>query len=97
MLQCSIGRCETRSAAHIADVQRNGGKLMIALQEFAFAPGMSLAARIGAALSDWISRRQRYRQVLRELRDYPAAELRELGIDPFRLETLARQAAGLRV
>jgi hypothetical protein len=69
---------------------------MIALQESALAPELSLAARLHTALSDWTRRRQRYRQLLRELRDYPTAELRELGIDPFRLETLARQAAGLR-
>ena len=69
---------------------------MIALQESAFAPGMSLAARVRAALFDWTRRRQKYRQILRELRDYSVAELRELGIDPFRLETLARQSAGLR-
>ena len=69
---------------------------MMALQESAFAPGMSLAARIHSALSDWTTRRKRYRQILRELRDFSAAELRELGIDPFRLEALARQAAGLR-
>ena len=69
---------------------------MIALQESWLAPGMSLAARIRAELSDWARRREKYRQLLRELRDYPVAELRELGIDPFRLETLARQAAGLR-
>jgi hypothetical protein len=70
---------------------------MIALQESALAPEMSLAARIRVALSDWTKRRQRYRQLLGELRDYRAAELRELGIDPFRLEALARKAAGLRL
>ena len=69
---------------------------MVALQESAFAPEISLAGRIRAALSDWRTRKQKYRQILRELRDFSAAELRELGIDPFRLETLARQAAGLR-
>ena len=69
---------------------------MVALQESAFAPEISLAARIRAALSDWRTRKQKYRQILRELRDFSAAELRELGIDPFRIETLARQAAGLR-
>ena len=69
---------------------------MIALQESALAPEISLAARLHRALSEWPNRRQRYRQLLRELRDYPAAELRELGIDPFRLEALARQAAGIR-
>ncbi len=69
---------------------------MIGLQESAFAPEISLAARIRAALSDWTKQRQKYRQILRELRDFSAAELRELGIDPFRLEILARQAAGLR-
>ncbi len=67
---------------------------MVAL-ELAYAPA-SLAARLRTALTDWTRRRQTYRRVLRELRDYPVSELNELGIDPFRLEPLARQAAGLR-
>ena len=70
---------------------------MIALQESALAPELSLAARLHRALSEWANRRQRYHQLRRELRDYPAAELHELGIDPFRLEALARQAAWLRL
>ena len=74
---------------------------MTALQESTFPAEISraessLVARLGSALADWSRRRQKYRQVLRELRDLHPAELRELGIDPFRLEALARQAAGLR-
>ena len=69
---------------------------MTALQESAYAPPFPLVARLRAALTDWAQRRQTYRRVLRELRDYPVSELNELGIDPFRLEPLARQAAGLR-
>ena len=69
---------------------------MIALQESAFAPDIPLIARVRSAVSDWARRRRKYRQILRELQDFSAAELTELGIDPFRLETLARQAAGLR-
>ena len=69
---------------------------MIALQESKFAPELPLAERVRSALSDWAARHRKYRQVLRELRDYSAGELLDLGIDPFRLESLARQAAGLR-
>ncbi|HWT31405.1 MAG TPA: hypothetical protein VN240_10320 [Propylenella sp.] len=69
---------------------------MIALQKSAFAWDVPLIARIRSTMSDWARRRQKYRQVLRELQDYSVAELTELGIDPFRLETLARQSAGLR-
>ena len=69
---------------------------MSALQESTFAPELPVAERVRSALSDWAARRRKYRQLLRELQDYSAAELCELGIDPFRLESLARQAAGLR-
>ena len=41
----------------------------------------------------WADRRRRYRQLVRELRGLSAAELMELGIDPFRLEEFAHAAA----
>jgi hypothetical protein len=53
----------------------------------------SSRAGIVARWCRWADRRRRYRRLVRELRGFSAAELMELGIDPFRVEEFARAAA----
>jgi len=53
----------------------------------------SSQAGVVAMWRRWADRRRRHRQLVRELRGFSAAELMELGIDPFRLEEFARAAA----
>ena len=60
------------------------------------APGLarrSSPAGIVSRWRRWADRRRRYRQLVRELRGFAAADLMELGIDPFHLEEFARAAA----
>ena len=49
--------------------------------------------RITATLSRRMRQWRRYRQILGELKDMSRRDLTDLGIDPHRLESLARRAS----
>jgi hypothetical protein len=94
MLRCSMTGCAVDMAGQIAgrNDRRRGEMVDISLPAQG-RPRRSSQAGVISKWRRWTDRRRRYRQLVRELRGFSAAELMELGIDPFRREELAPSAA----